>query len=225
MKTKIVNNNDIYYPNKLWWFEESNEDSFSIFDLNSLYDTKYFSNDHLGDDVCNKIVDMSKDVFKLNSNKELQTVLECGSGGGWITQRFKDANIEIEGIEGSPSGHNKCVSRGLDCVIKHDLRTPINLGKTFDMVLSTEVAEHIEPPFVGVYVKNLIDHGDIIWFSFNHESPHSNHHNCMPEKYWVNVFGFYGFEYYRASSEYKNSLSHRLNGFFYNPKIYSEFKM
>jgi cyclopropane fatty-acyl-phospholipid synthase-like methyltransferase len=225
MRTKTVNNNDIYYKDTLWWFNQSNEDSYSIFNLGSLYDENYFSSEHLKKEVCEQIVDIAKNTFKKNTSEELNTVLECGSGGGWMTEAFIKKGLNIQGIEGSPFGYKKCIEKGIDCVINHDLRTPINLNQKFDMVISTEVAEHIEPPFVGIYVKNLIDHSDLIWFSFNSKDAHSNHHNCMPEKYWVNVFGFYGFNYFSADTKYKSILNHRLDGFFYNPNTFSNFKM
>jgi hypothetical protein len=219
--TKTVSNNDIYYKDVLWWFKSNNEDSFSIFNLESLYDQNYFSSEHLSPSVCIQMVELSKDIYKKVTGKELTNILECGSGGGWITKRFVEAGIDIKGIEGSNFGYNKCLDNQLICVEKHDLRTPMDLKKRFEMVMSTEVAEHIEAPFVGTYVKNLCDHSDLIWFSYNSSDSHSNHPNCMPEKYWVNVFGFFGYKYFRAPQHYKQKLNHRLDGLFYNPLVHN----
>lgn len=221
MNTKSVTNNDIYFNSTLWWFDGNNEDSYSIFNLDSLYNERYFQGEHLSEDICEQIVKISKQVYTSLSGKELRTVLEAGSGGGWITKKYMEANIDIVGIEGSSAGYNKCQSLGLTNVRRHDLRTPLSLSKKFNMVISTEVAEHIEPPFVGTYVKNLTDHSDLIWFSYNPHDAHLNHSNCMPEKYWTNVFSFFGFEYIRALKEYKHFLNHRLDGFFYNPNVYN----
>lgn len=227
MRTKKVNNNDIYYNKTTWWFDENNEDSFSMFDLDTLYDGSYFKDEHLTQTICNEIVIVSKKIFHDVSNRELKTVLELGSGGGWITTKYQEHGIDVTGIEGSSVGYEKCVSRGIKNMVKADLRLPLELNRKFDLVISTEVAEHIEPPFVSTYVSNLVSHSDLIWFSYNSTDAHSNHHNCMPEKYWINLFGFFDFDYYKVPVEYKNKFNHRLNGFFFNPNTYkiSDFKL
>lgn len=220
MNTKVVSNNDIYYPDKLWWFKQENEDSFSIFNLESLYDERYFRDEHMGPNIVNRMITMSESLYHQLTGRKLNSVLEVGCGGGWITKIFQEKGFDITGIEGSEWGYKKCLTQNLNSVIKHDLRLPIDLDRKFNLVISTEVAEHIEPPFVSTYIKNLVDHSDLIWFSYNSESAHSNHSNCMPEKYWRNIFAFYGYDYYKAPSQYKEQLNHRLDGIFYNSSVY-----
>jgi hypothetical protein len=212
---------ELKYFQKDWWFDQNNPDSYSYFDLNSLYDQDYFKHDHLGPDISQKILDLMKLYFNRITSKELNSILELGSAAGWVTEVLVKNGVSVQGVEGSPVGYNKCVSRGLsEIVINHDLRIPLNLNKKYDFCLCTEVAEHIEPTFTSVLISNIVNHSDLVWFSFNSTDGHHHHSNCQPQKFWDNIFNFFNYGVLYTNKEYKKDLNHRLDCIFYNKSVF-----
>lgn len=224
MNTKKID--DLKYFHQDWWFDESVEDSFSYFDLDSLYDKNYFTEDHLSGDITSEIVKLSKTFFKEITKKDLNSVIELGCAAGWLTEKLHKSNLEVFGVEGSIVGYEKCINRGLsNIVMRHDLRLPLNLNKKFDLCFCTEVAEHIEPPFSSVLVSNIINHSDVVWFSFNSTDGHHHHSNCQPMKFWVNLFEFFNYGFLATNRRYKESLSHRLDCIFYNKSTFGNLNI
>ena len=217
MFTKLdgyVGSNGYEQPkNPNWWYDISFKNSFNIFDLNNFYPNDYFDGkepfpvNHLIDRYYYRVLEAYHNIYK----KQPISILECGTSSGWFTKKFQDEHIDIIGIEGTDAGINKCIANGVkkDNLIKHDLRRIINLNKKFDIVLCTEVAEHIEPPFSASLIYNLTIHSDFIWFSSvepNTNSPHYHHPNEQPNKFWINLFKFYGFDYISIPKEISSEL-------------------
>lgn len=182
-----------------WWFDPNYKDSFEIFELDGFYENNYFKNDHVGGGGIKKYVEYVKSYYTQLTQQPLKSVLEAGCAGGWFTKEFLDQGIEVLALEGSQSGIDYTLRRGVPSqnVLLHDLRRELKLDKKYDVVCCTEVAEHIEPPFSSQLIKTLTDYSDVIWFSF--EAPETNmahYHHCneQPEKFWVNIFDFYGFQ-------------------------------
>jgi hypothetical protein len=91
----------------------------------------------------------------------------------------------------------------LNHVVHADLRTWRGLDSRFDMVMCTEVLEHIELPFVGRVVQLACDHSDFVWFSSPSPSPEDSpkslwcggdyeHCSCFPLVFWDEIFAFCG---------------------------------
>jgi hypothetical protein len=207
--------------NDNWWFDKNHADSFELFDLDGFYSEDYFKEDHIkGDMVCN-YVNTIKNYYCDITKKELKSVLEAGCAGGWFTKEFINNNIDVIALEGSLCGYNACLKKGISTsnIIKHDLRNEINLNKKFDICCCTEVAEHIETPFSSQLVLTLIKHSDLVWFSFEEPGTNENHyHHCneQPEKFWVNIFDFYGYDYIKIPKEIYDTFSGRGTHLFYN---------
>ena len=71
------------------------------------------------------------------------------------------------------------------------------LPRKFDIVMCTEVAEHIEPWFASKVVENCIVHADVVWFSAakGNAQPHYHHINEVPIEAWDNIFAHFGHQY------------------------------
>ncbi|KAA1417854.1 class I SAM-dependent methyltransferase [Nocardioides humilatus] len=69
--------------------------------------------------------------------------LDVGCGGGGNTAVLRDAGWSVTGLEYSPAGAQAAASRGLDVVRGDATRLPF-ADATFDLVMSTDVWEHIE---------------------------------------------------------------------------------
>jgi hypothetical protein len=212
--------------NQKWWFDSEYPNSFELFDLDSFYSEHYFKEDHVTPHVVANYVELVQSTYRRITHSDLSSVLEAGCAGGWFTKSFLDQGIDIFAIEGSKCGYDSTIKRGVPQtrIIHHDLRREINLGRKFDIVCCTEVAEHIEPPFSSQLVKTLAHHSDLIWFSF--EPPgtndaHLHHCNEQPEKFWVNLFDFYNYGYSLLPREVSDSCAGRGTHIFYNRDVFT----
>jgi hypothetical protein len=215
------------HPTDRWWFDETCKSSFEYFDLDSFYNEDYFKEDHVGDIVVNNYVLYLLDYYTKLTGKNIKNVLEIGTGGGWFTKKFLDYELEVFGVEGAQCGYDSTLLKGVpeSSMLKHDLREPLNLNKKFDVVCCTEVSEHIEMPFTGTLVKTLTDHSDFIWFSSSapgllNMPPHYHHCNEQPDKFWINLFDFFNYDYVKLSDEIYNNTQLRARYVFYNRNVY-----
>jgi hypothetical protein len=198
----------------LWWFDHKFPHSFSIFDLDAFYPSDYFEGEQLPPSSIPFYIQHVESVLKsLYPNKSNISILEAGSAAGWFTIEFYRRNYDILAVEGTVAGVNGVLQKGVpdSNVIRHDLRLELTLGRHFDIALCTEVAEHLEPPFASMLVRNLTKHSSVIWFSHAKpgRQPHYHHPNEQPEKYWVRLFNFYGFLAYRVPSDWVINTSGR----------------
>lgn len=97
-----------------------------------------------------------------------------------------------------------------DNIKKGDVSLPLNLKRTFDCVLSIEVAEHINPNNSEHFVKNCIKHSNniIVLTAAPPGQKGVCHINCREQKFWINLFeqngSFYDVE---KTSTLKNTWS------------------
>ena len=71
-------------------------------------------------------------------------------------------------------------------VLPHDLRNPLNLGRKYDLVVSTEVGEHLPVEVADIYLYSVVRHvGNWLVFSAAHPGQGGyNHINEQPKEYW-----------------------------------------
>jgi hypothetical protein len=210
--------------NQRWWFDPAFPHSFSIFDLDSLYDNNYFRVDHVGQDVVKQYVDYVLAFGEKLLGRPVVSILEAGCAGGWFTEELFRRNIDVTAVEGTRVGYDKTIARGVPAsrVIRHDLRLPLALGRQFDMALCTEVAEHIECPFSSQLVQNLVNHSQLVWFSFEEpgtNDAHYHHSNEQPAPFWINLFRFYGYRTWRLPDEVTRATEMRGRMIFCGPQV------
>jgi len=88
-------------------------------------------------------------IFEENSS-----VVDFGCGNADYIKHLIKNKFECEAYDGNPSTPE--MTGGVGKVL--DLSKEFDLGKTFDYVISLEVAEHIPKEFEEIYVDNLIRH-------------------------------------------------------------------
>jgi SAM-dependent methyltransferase len=77
----------------------------------------------------------------------------------------------------------------------HDLATPLDLKKRFDLVQTLEVAEHLPADKADLFIDNLVRHGDVILFSAAVPHQGGEHHvNEQPPEYWREKFAARGYQ-------------------------------
>jgi len=121
-----------------------------------------------------------------------RSVVDMGCGTGATLAQFIEMGIDAVGIEASRAAIRASDNPGL--IRRHDLRSPLDLGRRFDLVWCFEVAEHIHPSHVDTFVDNLCRHSDIVALSAAPPGQGGEgHFNEQPPAYWMRMFEMRGY--------------------------------
>jgi len=147
--------------------------------LNDYYGKEYYGNKRMGwKETTYKI--LGETIYK---HFKPFRVTDMGCGNGVLSRGF---NCPYIGFEGSDEGVKACLERGISCY-KFDLRESLTISDKDDLVVSIEVAEHLEEKYAKVFVKNLTMCSDNILITASNEKGYS-HFNCQPQSYWIDLF-------------------------------------
>jgi SAM-dependent methyltransferase len=127
------------------------------------------------------------------------TVLDIGCGIGVYLQLARETGaVEVLGLDGIPANAT-VLSPG--SYQMRDLSIPLNLERKFDMVICTEVAEHLAAEAGEILIDNIARHaGQIIVFSAAEPGqPGHGHINCAPIAHWLGLLAQRG--WYPALSD------------------------
>ncbi len=127
----------------------------------------------------------------------ISSLLDIGAGhGAWAAEWIAAGVKDVKAVDGDyvtvaqlaiPAGN----------FLAHDLATPLNLKRKFDLVQTLEVAEHLPSAKADLFVENLIAHGDVILFSAAVPHQGGEHHvNEQPPEYWRKKFAARGYTAY-----------------------------
>jgi SAM-dependent methyltransferase len=122
------------------------------------------------------------------------SVLDVGCGIGlWLAEWSACGVPDVVGVDGDYVSSDQLL---IDQFVPHDLTTPLNLGRKFDLVTSLEVAEHLDASVAAMFVKSLCDHAtETILFSAAVPGQGGEHHvNEQWPSYWRPIFEGHGFE-------------------------------
>jgi SAM-dependent methyltransferase len=121
-------------------------------------------------------------------------VVDVGCGtGSWLVA-FREHGVEdIWGVDGAHAAEYLEIPP--DRFLPHDLTTPLQLARRFDLVVSLEVAEHLAPDRAPVFVDSLIRLGPVILFSAAIPYQGGTHHvNEQWPEYWAGLFDQHDYE-------------------------------
>ena len=123
------------------------------------------------------------------------SVVDVGCGvGEWLKVCQEMGSSRILGIDGVYVNQEQ-LAVPKHCFHPSDISLPLNLvEKPFDLVISVEVAEHIECSKVDTYLENLVHLGEVILFSAAIPWQGGLHHvNEQWPSYWVERFALKGY--------------------------------
>ncbi len=92
-----------------------------------------------------------------------RSVLDVGCGTGRAIQYLLQLGVDCIGLEGSRAAIEASPVRHR--LRRVNLNRPVALGRSFDVVWSYEVAEHIHPDFTDVFLTTLTTHAPTIVMS------------------------------------------------------------
>ena len=142
---------------------------------------------------------MAEDIIRFFNPSN---ALDVGCGSGNLMNELKVRGINIKGLEYSTAGIKICLERGLD-VKKFNLEKDLlEDSSTFDVVISTEVAEHLPESFADRYVDLLCKTSERI-VVFTAATPGQgglDHVNEQPHEYWIDKFTQRGFTFDEPTS-------------------------
>jgi len=174
-------------------------DMFREIDIDSTY-TDLFFRDNIADSL-----PMAKYLVpKIAKMLGTKSVLDVGCATGHWLKCFSDIGADVYGLEGSMNTLNHLLIPR-ESVSIFDLRDKYATKHDVDLVLSIEVAEHIEPFFAGNYVDVLTMHDSkyIVMTAAPPGQGGTGHVNLQPKEYWVEKMGYKG---YKRDSELEDQI-------------------
>jgi len=116
-----------------------------------------------------------------------RSIVDIGCGTGKTTVYLHRRGVDVLGVEASRVAIRN--SERPDLIHQHDLRVELDLKRSFDLVWCFEVAEHIHPKFVDIFIDNLTRHSKVIALSAAPPGQGGEgHFNEQPQSYWEKKF-------------------------------------
>ena len=135
--------------------------------------------------AANEIVPALIDIFHPHS------VLDFGCGIGTFLSVFKRLGVnDVLGVDG-PWVDQHMLEKYLASneFLEADLRHFVRMSRNFDLVISLEVAEHLDERHADVFLDSITAAGDTIVFSAAIPGQGGqNHLNEQPLSYWIQKF-------------------------------------
>jgi len=124
----------------------------------------------------------------------VRSVADFGAGqGAWLSVWLRLGVTEITALDGAYVEQNALLVPK-DAFVAADLSQQVRLGKTFDLVQSLEVAEHLPAAAAEQFVDNLVAHSSVVLFSAAVPGQGGEHHvNERPHSYWRRLFSDRGY--------------------------------
>ncbi len=170
----------------------------------TIYDKQFY--DTLGPGVYNSAREIVPLVIELINPK---SVVDVGCGTGIWLSVFRQHGIkDIYGVDGDYIDLN-CLAINQEDFLRHDLTTPLSLQRTFDLVVSLEVAEHLSSEYADLFIETLTRLGPVILFSAAIPGQGGlNHLNEQWPEFWIDRFSR---KEYRVIDCIRRKVWHKMN--------------
>ncbi|MES2977248.1 MAG: methyltransferase domain-containing protein [Pseudomonadota bacterium] len=131
---------------------------------------------------------------RLFQTRKPESVLDVACGlGSWMRAAIELGVPEVRGIEGMDLPEASMYVPKSSVKVA-DLNHPVDLGRSFDLVICLEAVEHLEPESSSSIVKTLVRHGSHILFSAASPGQAGTHHvNCQWPEFWQRHFNDNGY--------------------------------
>jgi SAM-dependent methyltransferase len=120
------------------------------------------------------------------------TVLDAGCAMGFLVEALRQRGVEAFGVDVSEYAIQNAHSSVQSYCRKGSITQAF--PRTYDLIVSIEVLEHLYPNEAEPAVANLCRHADDILFSSTpFDRAEATHFNVQPVEYWVELFARCGF--------------------------------
>ena len=143
---------------------------------------------------------------------DFSSALDLGCGNAYIAEELQEMGKVVRAIDGSDCALEAMAPLIRQRAILHDLTIPITVGK-FDLVICTEVAEHLPARSAQTLVKTICSHfPQHVFFTAATPGQRGHFHlNEQPHSYWKLIFSDNGYVCNEALTEsIQNKLSIRM---------------
>lgn len=164
--------------------------------LSSRYDDLFFEEQKNLQPAYKELADIILEQFRPTS------VCDFGCGNGFLLHFLAAKGIEVSGIEGSSAALRFIDPSIRSRVVIHDLTRPVYSG-AYDLVISTEVAEHLPKKSSADFVQSLV-RSSLKTILFTAAKPGQwgeGHINCQAQEFWIRLFDSAGWRHDSVSSE------------------------
>lgn len=123
-----------------------------------------------------------------------ESVVDFGCGTGeWLSVAKMFPGVKkVIGIDGEQAKNNVILSEKE--FLAKNLNEKIDLGEKFELAVSLEVAEHLKKETADIFIENLVNHADIIFFSAAIPYQGGKYHiNEQYPSYWEKLFNKFGY--------------------------------
>lgn len=143
----------------------------------------------------------------VRSQVDVSSVVDVGCGtGGWLRVWMELGVKDVLGIDGDHVPKS-LLRVSADRVMNHDLRTPLEPPRRFDLALCLEVAEHLPAEIGPRLVRLLCRLSDVILFSAAQPGQGGERHvNEQPLAYWQEQFESNGYRTFDSLRPYVLSV-------------------
>ena len=150
---------------------------------------------------------LSQAILKLIKKHDFEYLLDLGCGMADYSKHFSRFGIQCDAYDGNPN--TKELTGGIGQVL--DLSKQIDLGCSYDVVLSLEVGEHIPATNEQKFIDNICNHAtSMIILSWAVPGQAGDGHvNCQSNEYIIaemNKRGFYLENVFTAKLRKSSSL-------------------
>ncbi len=122
------------------------------------------------------------------------SVLDLGCGlGGYIRMFAEWGASEVRGVDGYPTSE---LFLSPSNYTSHDLSQPLALGRRYDLVVCTEVIEHIDEAYEDIALQTIARHASnvILFSAAQPNQPGIGHVNCKSLAHWLDRWRELGWE-------------------------------
>lgn len=125
----------------------------------------------------------------LSERLQFQSVLDLGCGNGFLLAQLAELGKDVTGVDGSANAAAWAPSTIAARIQIGDLTQPLWLGRR-DLVICSEVAEHLDAAYADRLVENIcINTGRHVFFTAATPGQGGHHHvNEQPHDYWIAKF-------------------------------------
>ena len=125
------------------------------------------------------------------------SIADLGCRVGHLITLFKENNsIDVLGVDYFQWNKEAADNIIKDQFLVHDLRDPLKLKKTYDVVVSTEVGEHIDKAYSAVYLENIksvMTSSSRLFMTWAPGAPSDQHLNPLEKVDFYNLMNSSGF--------------------------------